>query len=72
MRVICAWCEQEGKETLIGEVGLYDRPVTSHGICDDHKKAMLKQLRKLNFNRIHAVVDGNITRQQALLNRKIR
>src|SRR5574341_67861 len=47
MKVICAWCEQEGKETLIGEVGLYDRPMTSHGICDDHEKVMLKQIGKI-------------------------
>ena len=47
MKVICAWCEQEGKETLIGEVGLYDRPMTSHGICDDHEKVILKQIGEL-------------------------
>jgi hypothetical protein len=49
MKVICAWCEQEGKETLIGEVGLYGRGMTSHGICDDHKKVLLTQIRKLKI-----------------------
>jgi hypothetical protein len=47
MKVICAWCEQEGRQTLIGEEELYDRHMTSHGICGDHKKVMLKQLQEL-------------------------
>lgn len=47
VRVICAWCEQEGKETLIDEVGLYDQAMTSHGICEDHELVILKQVRQL-------------------------
>ena len=47
MKVICAWCEQEGRQTLIGEEELYDRHMTSHGICGNHKKVMLKQLQEL-------------------------
>ena len=43
VKVICAWCEREGKETLIGEVGLYDRSMTSHGICDDHEQVVRKR-----------------------------
>jgi hypothetical protein len=52
MKVICAWCEQEGKETHIGELELYDRPMTSHGICDDHEKVILKQIRELRDKEI--------------------
>jgi hypothetical protein len=44
MKVICAWCENEGKETLIGEMGLYDLHMTSHGICLDHEKVLLGQI----------------------------
>jgi hypothetical protein len=47
MRVICAWCENEGRETLIGELGLYDLDMTSHGICLDHEKDLLKQIDQL-------------------------
>jgi hypothetical protein len=47
MKVICAWCEQEGRQTLIGEVELYDRLMTSHGICGDHKQVILKQFQQL-------------------------
>jgi hypothetical protein len=47
MKVICAWCENEGKETLIGEIGLYDIDVTSHGICLDHEQVLLRQVEAL-------------------------
>jgi hypothetical protein len=46
MKVICAWCEQEGRRTLIAEVELYDRKMTSHGICRHHKKVVLKQIQQ--------------------------
>jgi hypothetical protein len=49
MKVICAWCENEGKETLIGEIGLYDLEVTSHGICFDHEKVLLRQIDELKI-----------------------
>jgi hypothetical protein len=49
MKVICAWCENGGKETLIGEVGLYDREVTSHGICLDHERVLLRQIEELKI-----------------------
>jgi hypothetical protein len=44
MRVICAWCEEEGKHTLLGKVGGSDSPTTSHGICHDHHTAMMVKL----------------------------
>jgi len=47
MQVICAWCEREGTQTLIDEVELYDRKMTSHGICRKHEKAVLKQIQQL-------------------------
>ena len=49
MKVICAWCENEGKETLIGEIGLFDIEVTSHGICLDHEKVLLRQIAELKM-----------------------
>ena len=47
MKVICAWCEREGRLTLIDEVELYDRKMTSHGICPNHEKEVLKQIQHL-------------------------
>lgn len=50
MKVICAWCENEGRETLIGEIGLFDMEVTSHGICLDHEEVLLRQINALKHN----------------------
>jgi hypothetical protein len=44
MRVICAWCEEEGKHTLLREVGSPDSLTTSHGICHDHQAVMMKTI----------------------------
>jgi len=44
MKVICAWCEHEGKETLIGDISLYDMEITSHGICVDHEQGLLREI----------------------------
>jgi hypothetical protein len=44
MKVICAWCENEGRETLIGNISLFDLEMTSHGICLDHEEVLLKQI----------------------------
>ena len=49
MKVVCAWCENEGKETLIGEVSLYDWEMTSHGICLDHEQVVLRQIREMKI-----------------------
>ena len=48
MKVICAWCEREGRQTLIGELELYDRKMTSHGICRKHEKVVLRQIQQLS------------------------
>ena len=49
MKVVCAWCENEGKETLIGEIGLYDWQLTTHGICVDHEKVLLRTIEELQM-----------------------
>jgi hypothetical protein len=46
MKVICAWCEREGGQTLIDDVELYDQHMTSHGICRNHKKEVLRQIQQ--------------------------
>ena len=47
MKVICAWCEREGAQTVIDDVELYDQHMTSHGICRNHKKEVLRQIQQL-------------------------
>jgi hypothetical protein len=62
MKVICAWCEREGRQTLIGEMGLYDRNMTSHGICRTHKKVVLKQTQQLPNREIPRLQRRRLTR----------
>jgi hypothetical protein len=47
MKVLCAWCEQEGTYRLIREGGPHDSPLASHGICSDHEKVMRAELKNL-------------------------
>jgi DNA-binding NarL/FixJ family response regulator len=38
MIIICAWCEQEGRQALMGEMEPLEVESQSHGICDVHAK----------------------------------
>ncbi|MCP9447620.1 MAG: hypothetical protein NNA22_08635 [Nitrospira sp.] len=40
MRIICAWCFQEGKVALLGEKMPLDDLRETHGICRAHRLAM--------------------------------
>lgn len=65
MKVICAWCEHEGKETLIGEMGLYDADLTSHGICLDHEQVLLRQVNSLRLKPIPRLGRSRRSRAQS-------
>lgn len=47
MRVICAWCEEEGRVVVMRDTGLADGQGTSHGICGEHERAMLRKITEL-------------------------
>lgn len=40
MRIICAWCLQEGKVALLGEKMPLDDRRETHGICRAHQLAL--------------------------------
>lgn len=46
MKVLCAWCEQEGQQALMREAAPWDTPSISHGICHAHEKRMLLEIQK--------------------------
>ncbi len=46
MRIICAWCLQEGKIALLGEKVPLDDPRETHGICKAHRFALQAEWRK--------------------------
>src|SRR2546422_1486282 len=39
MRVVCAWCQKEGRPALLREEDSCDGSLESHGICDDHSRS---------------------------------
>ncbi len=45
MRVICAWCQAEGRPALLREVEPLDDPTETHGICAAHQRRLLTELR---------------------------
>lgn len=47
MKVLCAWCEEEGKHALIGVTESGPCTMATHGICRRHEVAVLKQIAVL-------------------------
>jgi hypothetical protein len=47
MNILCAWCEEEGKQTLIGVIESGPCTMATHGICRRHEVAVLKQIAVL-------------------------
>lgn len=45
MRLLCAWCEKEGKPALIAEVEPREDPTPTHGMCPTHRD-QVEALRK--------------------------
>jgi hypothetical protein len=44
MRLICAWCQQEGVPAFLCEVEPLDDPTETHGICARHRFEVLQEL----------------------------
>jgi hypothetical protein len=45
MTVVCAWCQHQGRTAVLREKEPFDRPVVSHGICEEHALAVLAEVR---------------------------
>jgi hypothetical protein len=37
MKVICAWCEAEGRPAVVREKEPVEDPDETHGVCKEHK-----------------------------------
>lgn len=46
MRVVCAWCEREGRPAFLREQAPLEDAATTHGICDRHDAELRASLRK--------------------------
>jgi len=38
MKILCAWCQKEGKPALMGEREPLDDPAETHGLCPEHRR----------------------------------
>src|SRR5262249_1515622 len=61
MKVVCAWCKQEGRSSMLGECEPFDDKSESHGICARHSQGLLEQLPSVSFPgvRVLLVVQRN-------------
>jgi len=46
MKVVCAWCQDQGRTTVLREKEPFDRPTISHGICEEHARLFLEEVRE--------------------------
>jgi wyosine [tRNA(Phe)-imidazoG37] synthetase (radical SAM superfamily) len=46
MTVVCAWCQRQGRTTVLREKEPLDWAVVSHGICEEHAKTFLAEVRE--------------------------
>ena len=49
MIVVCAWCEQEARQVMPGQIRQQDESLRSHGICESHQRGLLKQIETLRM-----------------------
>ena len=49
MKVVCAWCQQEGRTGVLGQrEPIYD-PTETHGVCAVHAERLIEQLPSMSF-----------------------
>jgi len=44
MRLICAWCEREGRPAALAEVEPVENLAETHGLCEDHRDEWMRSL----------------------------
>lgn len=49
MRIVCAWCQEEGLNTVLGEREPVSDTTETHGICGRHSEKLLEQLPSGSF-----------------------
>jgi hypothetical protein len=45
MTVVCAWCQHQGRMTVLREKEPLDYPGVSHGICEEHALGFMAEVR---------------------------
>jgi hypothetical protein len=45
MRIVCAWCESEGRPSILGEKAPLDSEHATHTICGPHLDILKRELQ---------------------------
>ena len=56
MKVVCAWCERDGKPGYLGDREPLESSVTTHGICPTHSEQVLEDLPARSYPDVEVVV----------------
>jgi len=73
VKVICAWCRDEGKPGYLGEREPFDNPAPTHGVCLRHREQFLESLPSTSFPDVEMliVVRSNDTALYEYLQRRL-
>lgn len=44
MKLMCAWCEREGRPSALSDVEPLENHAETHGLCSEHRAQWLKSL----------------------------
>lgn len=70
MRVICAWCQHEGRSGLLRVREPLDDPTETHGICDRHQQAVFEGFPSTSFPStrwLFIVPSGDVARYEHMV-----
>ena len=70
MKVVCAWCQQEGRSGLLRVREPLDDQTETHGICDRHQQAVFEGFPSASFPStrwLFIVPAGNVARYEHLV-----
>ena len=49
MKVVCAWCQSEGRSAYLGECAPLGNPAPTHGMCARHRNRLLELVPSKSF-----------------------
>ena len=61
MKIVCAWCQEEGLNTVLGEREPISDTTETHGICGRHSEKLLEQLPSGSFPGIRILFVVRVT-----------
>ncbi len=47
MKVLCSYCEKEGKQALLWEIEPLEDPRITHGVCPSHLRQLLERIQEI-------------------------